>query len=94
MSMREEFEAVARAHQREKLDIDDETLDAVFERTARGGYASLWLQAAWWAWQASRETLEVELPCQQPYGPHPDDWGLPPAETREAIEAAGVRVKP
>lgn len=90
MSMREEFEAVARAHQREKLDIDDETLDAVFERTARGGYASLWLQAAWWAWQASREALEVELPrvCASD-----DPFDLKRDIVYE-LELAGVRVKP
>lgn len=96
MSMREEFEAAVRAHQKAKLGIDEETMDAILERTSRGGYASIWLQGAWWAWQASRAALEVELPdTVANTGTLTSNAVLSyKRECRVAIEAAGVRVKP
>jgi hypothetical protein len=47
----------------------------------------------WTCWVDSRESLVIELPPQQAFGPHPDDWGYPAEETRTAIEAAGLKVK-
>lgn len=61
-------------------------------------------QLLWQAWQASRQALVVELPAKISHLPHSqvaDGFVLPEAEQydeaiddcREAIEAAGVRVK-
>lgn len=45
----------------------------------------------WWAWQKSRSTVVVELPDARDH-----DWGwiIDRDETREAIEAAGLKVAP
>lgn len=50
------------------------------------------VQAAWQAWQASRESLVVELPvCETSFPQLP----IPYMQAcREAIEAAGLKVKP
>jgi len=50
-------------------------------------------RALFTGWQASRAAVVIELPSQQAFGPHPDDWGYPAEETRTAIEAAGVTVR-
>jgi len=62
-------------------------------RYESGDYRGQLAQRDWLAWQASRQALEIELPepfrlCDG-YG-----QGLDPEDTREAIESAGVRVKP
>ena len=53
------------------------------------------VQLKWKTWQASRAALLIELPETEYYG---DSWSgayaLPTEETRDAIEAAGVTVKP
>lgn len=52
---------------------------------------------SWWAWQASRETLVVELPkiddpdCGQRVSCH---LGAYKVQCRQAIEAQGLKVKP
>ena len=52
-----------------------------------GGYVNCEVQAAWLAWQASREALVIELPTEQPgymyYAP----------DVVEVIEVAGLKVK-
>lgn len=50
-------------------------------------------ELAYESWKASRQALVVELPEPFPLG---DGYGqgLDPEDTREAIEAAGVRVRP
>ncbi len=63
------------------------------------------VQLSWVTWQLSRQALVVELPAKISHLPHSqvaDGFVLPEAEQydeaiddcREAIEAAGVRVKP
>lgn len=73
-------------------------------------YSYVETQAMWMAWQASRESLVIELP---PVRPEPTSSGdalrsdgeaatwniwvgdkLAKKECREAIEAAGLKVKP
>ncbi|HGN1205756.1 TPA: hypothetical protein ACKRPP_001174 [Proteus mirabilis] len=39
-----------------------------FELTSKGNYRYFSTNIAWEAWQASRESLEVELPDKQPAG--------------------------
>lgn len=74
-----------------------------------GGYVNCEVQAAWLGWQASRETLVIELPPARPEPISSGDelksdgeaasWNiwvgdkLAKAECREAIEAAGLKVK-
>jgi hypothetical protein len=72
-------------------------------------YMISWVDSAWEGWQASRDSLVIELPAENPLGSGPGDCegGLPSFEQhcaaecnfilrdcREAIEAAGVKVKP
>lgn len=66
-------------------------------------------RAAEWAWKASRESLVIELPEKDPAGAGPGDCGdgrpseeqyiaahcnAVLAQCRNAIEAAGLKVKP
>ena len=78
--MREEFEAWAITSA--WLGLSDECMEFI-----DGGYVNCEVQAAWLAWQASREALVIELPTEQPgymyYAP----------DVVEAIEAAGLKVK-
>lgn len=100
--MREEFEtAVA-------LEAKEPVL-AVYLSRRGDTYSTSTLHFAWWAWKASREALVIELPAENPLGTGPGDCegGLPSFEQhcaaecnfilrdcREAIEAAGLKVKP
>lgn len=81
--MRAEFEIAAKTAQ--GLDVT---------RLPHGGYRSFATHQAWWAWQASRAALVVELP----QGSEPGDFTHPAMvieidEVVSAIEATGVRVK-
>lgn len=80
--MREEFEEWA--FQCPWLGLSDEcmTRDEV-----NGGYYGLELHAAWLAWQASREALVIELPKVIGSLMYSSD-------VYEAVEAAGLKVKP
>ena len=54
------------------------------------------VRSAWWAWQASREALVVDLSdlsnCFSPDGC--GDWAMWLSDVNRLIEAAGVKVKP
>lgn len=100
MSSREQFEAWAVQHMPE---ID--SLPISLLAYVGGEYHDSSVNAAWQAWQASRQALVVELPAKISHLPHcqvGNGFVLPEAEQydeaiddcREAIEAAGVRVKP
>lgn len=55
------------------------------------------MNLAWAAWQASRESLVIELPETIGVYAHPEsdrEWVLDPDDVRAAIEAAGLKVKP
>ena len=60
-------------------------------RRERGMYDSYWVEMVWWAWQASRAAVVVELPTE---------WRtnvgkmLPTPAVRDAIEAHGLKVTP
>ncbi|MBV1814501.1 hypothetical protein KTT58_17290 [Pseudomonas viridiflava] len=55
--------------------------------------AAAMMGAAAWAWQASREALVIELPEHYQYD-NPGEAFHAIKDCREAIEAAGVKVKP
>ena len=84
--MRAEFEIAAKTAQ--GLDVT---------RLPQGGYMSFATHAAWWAWQASRAALVVELPTLPPKGviPYAERKGASDmhAKFRLAISSTGVRVK-
>jgi hypothetical protein len=79
--MREEFEAWV-------LDKWPETDLGQFND---GEYCGFTLQHCWAAWQASRAAAVVELPQQSGGNP---DWNQAIRYCRQAIEAAGLQVKP
>ena len=58
--MRGEFEqAVVNMHVSHGVTPEDA---AAFLETGSNGYRSVSTKSAWWAWQASRECLVIELP--------------------------------
>lgn len=64
-------------------------------RNGSGDYAVTWVQGAWIGWQASREALVIELP--EKWGEYTEVGSAVSDaidECREAIEAAGLKVKP
>lgn len=85
--MREEFEAYSGEH--EFLSV------CPVERSASGKYKDFDLQCAWETWQASRESLVVELPIPKelcgPDGSYMEYFD--PEQIERAIEAAGIKVK-
>lgn len=90
--MRAEFEGAAKREQ--GLDLT---------RLPHGGYRSFATHQAWWAWQASRATLVVELPPKISEFNTDENGFVNPAaaehdeaidDCRAAIESTGVRVKP
>lgn len=90
--MRAEFEVAAKTAQ--GLDVT---------RLPNGVYRSFGTHQAWWAWQASRAALVVELPEKISQYNTNDAGFVDPAavehdeaidDCRAAIESAGVRVKP
>jgi hypothetical protein len=57
--MREEFEAAYRAAQ---IKLGVNSPGRLFSRGPDGEYLSVAESHAWWGWQASRESLVIELP--------------------------------
>lgn len=88
--MQDEFEAAIAIE-------SGEPITAIFLSRRGDTYATSALRFAWWAWQASRAAIEVELPARK----KPTSW-----ESYEnhhnnmlgvfekALEAAGLKVKP
>ena len=94
--MREEFEAACVQHAN---DAGFPEYDYGFERSSEDGncYLDSHTQAAWWAWQASRAALVIELPPLKnstSYYDGGDQHDEVLRRCRTAIEAAGVKVKP
>lgn len=93
--MREEFEkAVVNMHVSHGVPPEDA---ASFLEIGSNGYRSVSTKSAWWAWQASRECLVIELPLI-----HRDDYantfGMNCAieavdMVKSRIHAAGVKTK-
>ncbi len=74
------------------------TTPSHYELTKRekGMYDSFWVEMVWWAWQASRQAVVVELPEPwEHYGIMGDvndpDIVLDHSSVVEAIKAAGLR---
>ena len=95
--MREEFEqAVVNMHVSHGVPPEDAV---AFLEIGSNGYRSVSTKSAWWAWQASRERLVIELPeprVARGYGEQVAEAlgfndGINYCE--EAIHAAGVKTK-
>jgi hypothetical protein len=105
--MREEFEFayVADLVARCGEGFRETALYSLSERKSDGSYQHYTDSIAWWAWQASRATLVIELPddgiedCQKAWGTErckdTFDCGYNFASLRheQAIEASGLKVK-
>lgn len=86
--MREEFEAAYLKDVCERT--SSATDDGWLERGSDGEYRSYRANGAWWAWQASRESLVIELPESYMDG---ICESMEADDVRKAIEAAGLKVK-
>lgn len=98
--MRDEFEkAVVSMHVSHGVPPDDA---AAFLEIGSNGYRSVSTKSAWWAWQASRECLVIELPYR--FDEHYQDYyedvdggcfneGRYINDVHAALTAAGVKYK-
>lgn len=90
--MREQFEqAIA--------EEADQSLTAIQLSRKGDSYSTSPLIYAWWAWQASRASIEVELPGEaKGYSPdecsEADGFNDGVDRCRSAIERLGLKVKP
>ncbi|WDH25020.1 hypothetical protein [Pseudomonas chlororaphis] len=68
------------------------------EKYSDGSYVNPHVNRYWAGWQASRETLVVELPnsfeIAPPYACYEGGWNDMHGEAVDAIEAQGLKVKP
>ena len=62
--------------------------------SASNAYGILSVQANWIVWQASREALVIELPMGGYWAGYDNEHMMESRDVRDAIEAAGVKVKP
>ncbi|HDS0930143.1 TPA: hypothetical protein QDZ23_004872 [Pseudomonas putida] len=92
--MREQFEAAAESQGLSIARTQQALRFANGTSRAAGDYVELETLCAWWAWQASREDVVVELPGIVRAYPHScadREEYMWPEEVREAIEAQGLR---
>ena len=97
--MREEFEAWSK----------EKYPGTLLSRLATGVYVNLYVEMCWLGWQGSRESLVIELPddgiedCRKEWPERGGKYGYDTFDTgylyackkhEEAIEAAGLKVKP
>ena len=75
----------------------------ILERGSDGRYRSIKADAGWWAWQASREAVVVELPPKISWHntteggfvrPEAEHYDEAIEDCRSAIEAQGLKVAP
>jgi hypothetical protein len=95
--MREQFEAAAKSQGLSLARTQQALRFANGTSRAAGDYVALETLCAWWAWQASREAVVVELPKLNPEMFQPDvifGHEKARAEAREAIEVHGLKVAP
>lgn len=93
--MREQFEAAAKSQGLSLARTQQALRFANGTSRAAGDYVALETLCAWWAWQASRECLVVELPGTVRAYPHScadREEYMWPEEVCEAIEAVGLKV--
>ncbi|HDS1811558.1 TPA: hypothetical protein QEM79_002297 [Pseudomonas putida] len=87
--MREQFEA---AYAAKSTARNGRFYPGVLTRGDDGDYVIPSVQSAWWAWQASREAVVVELPKFEDY---PASMERDMRESlRSSIEAQGMKVAP
>lgn len=89
--MREQFESAWRARYPEHGEI-------ALKRSglAPEDYCNTRVKDAWWAWQASREAVVVELPSPMdapPYASYEGGWNDMCDEAVDGIEEQGLKVK-
>lgn len=93
--MREEFEAAYMKDVSERFRAAEVSDEEWIERGSSGEYRSFRAAGAWWAWQASRAAIEVELPsCRDSSSAYFGDECYAPDELVKAIESLGLKVKP
>lgn len=78
--MREEFEAA----------VLSEYPNQNMGKFASGEYQSTTIEHCWWAWQASRAAIEVELPAPAVQGGN----CIRDHAIRDTLESLGLKVKP
>lgn len=103
--MREEFEAAIFAEVNEQRTAEGEFVlqqpEGLLARDDDGSYSIRWVKSAWWAWQASRAALRVELPERRdPLNSTGDDENPRSSgfndcleRVTEALQQAGIEVK-
>lgn len=96
--IREEFEAAIFAEVNEQRAAEGEFVlqhpEGLLARDDDGSYLIRWVKSAWWAWQASRAALRVELPKPHPafeYAPRAKVFNITDVEV--ALQQAGIEVK-
>lgn len=98
--VREEFEAAIFAEVNEQRAAEGDfllqTKEGLCARDEDGSYSIRWVNSAWWAWQASRAALKVELPKLPPHANSIGDYarGFMAARSasKEALQQAGIEV--
>lgn len=92
MSMREEFEAayIESLVERCGEGFRETALYSLSEKKPNGDYQHYIDFIAWWAWQASREALVIELPSPAVAG----SSCIREHAIRDCLEAAGLKVNP
>ena len=90
--MRKDFETWAK---RQAESVNYQHMQFVLAKHENGDYRTTWVDMAWIGWQASRETLVIELPPIWEESPN-TALGQACAQIRtadiEAIKAAGLKV--
>lgn len=97
MTSREQFEAAWGKNN------ECEPMDGWESLRCDDGYTDEIIDGQWWAWQASREAVEVDLPDKQFISEEdvlipdevdwPDGFNTALEQCAEAIRAAGIKVK-
>lgn len=97
---REQFEALATAQGLSVVRTKQALMFANGSQRRPGDYIDWGTHTAWWGWQASRQALEIKLAARlnentQSYERDLANMAFNEAvdDCREAVEAAGVRVK-
>ncbi|MNO41120.1 hypothetical protein D3C76_312840 [compost metagenome] len=94
--MREQFEVAYLAEMKRLYGITGAAENNLAWRRPDGDYVDPMLRLAFWAWQASREAVVVELPVE-PYasqGMSQPSYGDALKDCRVAIKAQGLKVSP
>ena len=91
MTSREQFETAWQKNN------ECEPMDGWESLRCDDGYTDEIIDGQWWAWQASREAVEVQLPDRRDYeetlSDHELGFNIALELCAEAIRAAGIKVK-